>query len=105
MVIQLHPKSRGTVTLRSADPRDKPRIALNLLSHADDYADLRRGIAAVRRVVAAEPLAAMVSRETKPGEAARDDAALDAFIRDNLRVTQHPSAPARWARSPTRSSG
>ncbi|MBO9499513.1 MAG: GMC family oxidoreductase N-terminal domain-containing protein [Novosphingobium sp.] len=90
MVIQLHPKSRGQVTLRSSDPRDKPRIALNLLSHPDDYADLRRGIEAVRQVFAAEPLASMVSHETKPGTAADNDASLDAFIRDNLRITQHP---------------
>ena len=91
MVIQLHPKSRGTVSLRSADARDHPRVSLNLLSHPDDYAELRRGVAAVRSIFAAQPLASLISHELRPGPDARDDAALDDFIRANLRLTQHPA--------------
>ena len=90
MVIQLHPKGRGSVTLRSAEPLDPPRVRLNLLSHPDDFADLRRGIAAVRDIFAAPPLAELASAETRPGPEAGDDAGRDAFLRENLRLTQHP---------------
>jgi choline dehydrogenase len=90
MIIQLHPESRGSLELRSADPGDKPKIRLNLLSHERDYAELRRGIAAVRSVFAAKPVANLVTRETKPGADKTSDSALDEWIRQNLQITQHP---------------
>jgi choline dehydrogenase len=86
MVIQLHPESRGHVELRSADPFDKPKITLNLLSTERDYAELRGGIEAARRVFGAQPLAGMVTAETKPGK----DADLNEFIRNGVGITQHP---------------
>ncbi|MGD9812806.1 MAG: GMC family oxidoreductase, partial [Sphingobium sp.] len=95
MVMQLHPESRGTVELRSADPFAKPRIDLNLLSTPNDFGEMRRGVAAVRRIFAQRPLANMVTAELSPGPAASDDAALDAFMRGNLRITQHPVGTCR----------
>lgn len=38
--VLLHPRSRGTVRLASADPHDKPVIDPRYLSHPDDMADL-----------------------------------------------------------------
>lgn len=96
MVMQLHPESRGTVELRSADPLDKPRIDLNLLSTPTDFADIRGGIAAVRKIFAASPLRAMVGAEIAPGK----DADLDAFIRGNLKITQHPTGTCRMGEDP-----
>ncbi|MFV3075343.1 GMC family oxidoreductase [Niveispirillum fermenti] len=95
MVIQLHPESRGQVTLRSADPGDKPRVHLNLLSHERDYAELRRGIRVLRTLFGSGPLASLATRETKPGIDRQSDADLDAFIRANLRITQHPVGTCR----------
>lgn len=95
MVIQLHPESRGQVALRSADPVDRPRVQLNLLSHERDYAELRRGIRALRDLFGTGPLATLASHETKPGVACQSDQDLDAFIRANLRITQHPVGTCR----------
>jgi len=95
MVIQLHPESRGQVTLRSADPAAAPRIALNLLATPRDFADIRGGIAATRAIFAAPPLCERVGAELAPGAGAVEPAALDAFIRENLRVTQHPAGTCR----------
>ncbi|MBT2187323.1 GMC family oxidoreductase [Sphingobium nicotianae] len=100
MVMQLHPESRGTVELRSADPAERPRIDLNLLSTPNDFAELRGGVAAVRRIFASAPLADMVSGERAPGAAAQDDASLDQFIRDNLKITQHPCGTCRMGEDP-----
>jgi len=47
---------RGRLELRSADPFDRPKIALNLLATENDCAELRRGIAAVRKLFATPPL-------------------------------------------------
>lgn len=90
MVIQLHPESRGRLELRSADPFERPKIALNLLSTRNDFAELRRGIAAARKLFSTPPLAGQIAAEIKPGAALQSDAALDAYLRDNVRVTQHP---------------
>jgi choline dehydrogenase len=96
MVMQLHPESRGSVTLRSADPLDKPRVDLNLLSTAGDFADIRGGIAAVRRIFAQPPLSDLVEAEISPGA----NAALDDFIRNNLKITQHPAGTCRMGEDP-----
>jgi choline dehydrogenase len=96
MVMQLHPESRGTVELRSTDPLAKPRIDLNLLSTPTDFADIREGIAAVRKIFAASPLREMVETEIAPGS----DADLDDFIRNNLKITQHPSGTCRMGEDP-----
>jgi choline dehydrogenase len=90
MVIQLHPESRGRLELRSADPFDRPRISLNLLATENDCAELRRGIAAVRKLFATAPLAGLIANEIKPGPHVSDDESLDAYLRANLRITQHP---------------
>lgn len=95
MVMQLHPESRGTVELRSADPLDRPRIDLNLLSTERDYADIRGGIAAVRRIFAAAPLTEMVTREISPGADADTEERLNGFIEQSLRITQHPAGTCR----------
>ena len=90
MVIQLHPESRGRLELRSADPFERPKIALNLLATENDFAELRRGVATVRKLFATPPLAPLIKSEIKPGPDVVDDAALDAYLRANVRVTQHP---------------
>ncbi len=96
MVMQLHPESRGTVELRSSDPFATPRIDLNLLSTPTDFADIRGGIAAVRKIFAASPLREMVEKEIAPGSGAD----LDDFIRHNLKITQHPTGTCRMGEDP-----
>lgn len=100
MVMQLHPESRGTVRLGSADPFARPVVDLNLLSTPGDFADIRGGIAATRRIFAQAPLADMVRAELVPGPERRDDVALDGFIRDNLKITQHPCGTCRMGEDP-----
>ncbi|WP_428831166.1 choline dehydrogenase [Brucella melitensis] len=41
-------KSRGSVTLRSANPREKPVIKFNYMSHEDDWADFRHCVRMTR---------------------------------------------------------
>jgi choline dehydrogenase len=89
-VCQLYAKSRGRVTLRSADPGDAPRIALNLFSHDDDFRTMRAALRAARRLYAMPPLAALIDSETLPGAALRSDAELDDAIRALGGITHHP---------------
>lgn len=88
--VVLHPKSRGTVTLRSADPAAKPRIRFNCLADPDDLTTLRRGLRAARRIYATSPQSDLIESEVAPGVDVDSDAALDAYIRATAGVTQHP---------------
>ena len=88
--VVLHPRSRGRLTLRSADPRAPPRIALNLFSEAEDLATAQRGVALARRVYRTEPQARLTGREIRPGADIDTSEKLAAYIRANAGVTQHP---------------
>ncbi|HUE11086.1 MAG TPA: GMC family oxidoreductase N-terminal domain-containing protein [Steroidobacteraceae bacterium] len=88
--VVLHPESRGRVTLRSADPNDKPRIRLNALATDADLATARRGVRLARRIYATPPQSALIAHECSPGADIESDSALNAYIRARAGVTQHP---------------
>jgi choline dehydrogenase len=89
-IVVLHQKSRGRLSLNSANPKDPPRILLNLFEHPDDLETAKRGIEAARHIYGTRPQADLVARETAPGAALKTDAELDAYIRATASVTQHP---------------
>jgi choline dehydrogenase len=91
----LHPRSRGRVTLRSADPTDPPRISWNLLDDPYDLDTLRGGLKTVRAIFAAEPLSGIVAREVSPGRRYSGDAELDQWIRNNCQTASHPAGTCR----------
>ena len=92
-------KSRGAVTLRSADPRDPPRILFNYMSHPDDWDEFRTAIRLTREIFATEPMAGYVDHEIQPGADAQSDAALDAVIREHAESAYHPCGTARMGRA------
>ncbi len=91
----LHPRSRGRVSLRSADPAAAPRISWNLLSDPYDLDTLRAGLKTVRAVFAAEPLNSIVAREVSPGPSFGSNAELDEWIRNNCQTASHPAGTCR----------
>ena len=88
-------KSRGWVKLRSKDPRDPPRIFLNMFSAPGDMAGMIRSICLTREIYAQEPLARLITQETMPGEELQGDAQLEAFIRENATHRAHPACSCR----------
>ncbi|MEO8778651.1 MAG: GMC family oxidoreductase N-terminal domain-containing protein [Rhodanobacter sp.] len=95
MICQLHPHSRGWVKLRSSDPTDFPQIHLNLFSRTEDFAIMRRGIRATRVIYRSGAQAELTGAEIAPGMDINSDAELDAYIRANAGVTQHPVGTCR----------
>jgi choline dehydrogenase len=85
----VQPDSRGRMELRSADPRDKPRISLNLMAERSDVDALVRSVEMVREVYATDPLASLISHEVVPGPEVRSKAAIEQWLRDTLIVTHH----------------
>lgn len=90
--VLLHPESTGTVTLRSADPRDKPAILFNLLSTEGDRAAFRRMVRFTRELFSRPEAAALVTREILPGPDVQSDAEIDAFVRQMIGTAMHPTS-------------
>lgn len=91
-------KSRGAVTLRSADPRTAPVIRFNYMSHPDDWEEFRRCVRLTREIFAQPAMAAHVRREIQPGVDVQTDAQIDAFIREHAESAYHPCGTARIGR-------
>jgi choline dehydrogenase len=76
----LHPRSRGHVALKRADPHAPPAIVAGHLADPDDVAPLISGIRLLRRIFATPPLADLVADEVRPGAPVREDAALRDYV-------------------------
>ena len=88
--LQLRPEGAGSITLRSTDPRDPPRIRLGLLRTHSDRLMAREMLRFTRRFFATAPVAELVSRELAPGPDAREDEEIDAYIRTSMHTGMHP---------------
>ena len=88
----LRPKSRGRLSLASADAETKPRIEANYLGDPEGF-DLRvmRECVRLSREILAQPAFAPYRGEERfPGAATKDEAAIDAFIRRKAESIYHP---------------
>jgi choline dehydrogenase len=94
-VADLRPASRGTIDLVSADPRDRPRIAPNYLSHEDDLRKLVEGLRILRGIAAQAPIGAFIDSEIQPGPAAVSDEELAAYCRASAVTTFHMAGTCR----------
>jgi choline dehydrogenase len=90
--------SRGSVTLRSADPADAPVIRFNYMSHDKDWSDFRKCIRLTREIFAQPAFAPYYKHEIQPGEALQSDEDLNGFIRDHVESAYHPCGTARMGR-------
>lgn len=88
-------KSRGSVTLRSPDPKAPPKILFNYMSHEDDWRDFRHCIRLTREIFSQEAFRSYCDGEIAPGAHVTSDAALDDFIRQNVESAYHPCGTCR----------
>ncbi len=91
-------RSRGAVTLRSADPMVPPKILFNYMQDPEDWVDFRRCIRLTREIFGQEAFRPFVKHEIQPGSAVESDAALDAFISEHVESAYHPCGTARMGR-------
>ena len=87
----LHPDSRGEILLRSADPRNPPRICYNFFSAPDDLPRLRAGFRIARDLVHRSALDPYRDVETNPGDRVQSDAEIDAWLRATVITAHHPA--------------
>jgi choline dehydrogenase len=82
--------SRGEITLRSADPKEDPRIFFNYMSHEKDWGDFRRAIRLTREIFAQDAFKPYYKHEIQPGTDCQTDDELDGFIREHAESAYHP---------------
>jgi choline dehydrogenase len=91
-------KSRGSVSLRSADPKDNPVIRFNYMSEPSDWEDFRACIRLTREIFAQQAMQPFVKHEIQPGPDFDSDAQIDSFLRDHAESAYHPCGTARMGR-------
>ena len=92
-------KSRGAVTLRSPDPRAKPKILFNYMAHPDDWRDFRHCIRLTRDIFSQAAFDPFRGEEISPGKAVQSDDELDDFIRTHVESAFHPCGTCRMGRA------
>ncbi len=92
-VAVVKPDSRGSLTLRSRDPREQPEIDCNFLAEDRDARRMLEGVKLARKIGRNPALARFVELEIMPGDAVGDDQLAD-VIAANLASYGHPAATA-----------
>jgi choline dehydrogenase len=91
----LHPRIRGRIGLRSADPDARPVIEHELIGDADDLRDVLRGMVESRRIMSQSPMTDLIGERFDPERGCRTDADWEAFVRENVTYGAHPVGTCR----------
>jgi choline dehydrogenase-like flavoprotein len=93
--ILLHPKSRGSIRLRSNDPFAAPAIDPNYFADASDRKLLLDGVRLCRRIARAKAFDEFRGSEVWPGSPSDSDAEMEAFVRRTAETIYHPVGTCR----------
>ena len=91
-VSQLQVESRGSVAIRSADPREAPSIRYNYLATERDRNVMVEGLKLVRRLAATPPLRDYIELEYRPGPSVQSDDDLLQYCRETGVTVFHPTS-------------
>ncbi len=94
-VCVLRPKSRGNLTLQSANPASPLKIEFNFLSEEEDVQTLLNGMRVARKIIAAPAFDQHRGEELHPGRAVTEDAELLQKCKDRLGLVYHPSGTCK----------
>lgn len=86
----LHPRTTGSVRLRSLDPTDAPAVSFEAFGDEDDIGVLAQGCETIRRVYSTNPLKRYVVRELVPGATVEDGAGWEDYLRRKAWNGFHP---------------
>jgi choline dehydrogenase len=85
----LHPKSRGTVSLSSKDPKAPPIIQPNFLSEKEDLDYLVKGGKMVFKIMEQEPLQKFTKQNGLPIDRSSDENLIE-HIKKTVETVYHP---------------
>ena len=89
------PRSRGTIRLRSSNPRDAPIIDHPLVGSAEDIRTLIDGARVMRGIFHSPQLREHVQKEYLPGEAVTSDEQWEGYVRAGSFAMYHPVGTCR----------
>ncbi len=90
--------SRGSVTLNSANPDDKPKIQFNYMSKPQDWEDFRHCIRLTRSIFGQAAFDTFRGTEIQPGIDIQSDEQLNSFIMNNVESAYHPCGTCKIGR-------
>ncbi|MBH0011801.1 choline dehydrogenase [Pseudoalteromonas sp. NZS100_1] len=89
------PKSRGSVTIASANPEQPPTILFNYLEHQDDIEGFRACVRLTRDIIEQSVFDEYRDEEIQPGKHIQTDEEIDAFVRQAVESAYHPSCSCK----------
>lgn len=92
---QLRPKSTGWLHIQSTDPLQDPLIEPNYLTHEEDQRSVIEALRLSRKIMDQSAIEGYVKRETRPGIAVQDEAALLDYIKACGQTSWHPIGTCR----------
>lgn len=95
---QIRPRSRGEVTLLSADPAANPRVAPRYFSEAYDLEAITDGTMAALDIMAQPAIAKFVAARHTPGPSLRTREEIRAFCVKDAHAALHPAGTCRIGR-------
>jgi choline dehydrogenase len=94
-VCQLRPQSRGSIHIKSNDPRRHPAIQPNYLATRGDQQTIIDGLKLIRRISQSASIQPYISSEFLPGPQVSSDQELLQFARDKGNTIFHPSGTCK----------
>lgn len=97
------PTSRGAIMIRTANPRDYPRIVANALSTEADTQEMLAAVKFVRRIADQPAMKEFIVEEILPGPSVTSDQALIQDFRKRSGTVYHPVSTCRMGPEPATS--
>jgi choline dehydrogenase len=96
----MYSDARGTIRLKSADPRDHPRLRFNYLSTDQDHREWVEAIRVARHILGQDAFREYDGGETSPGPSVATDEEILAWVARDAETALHPSCTARMGTDP-----
>jgi len=91
----MYSDARGSVTLKTTDPRDHPALRFNYLSTSQDRREWVESIRVARDILGRPAMAPFDGGETSPGASVQTDDQILDWVRHDAETALHPSCTAR----------
>lgn len=94
------PESRGTVLLKSGDPKVQPAIRANYFGRYEDLRAMREGFKITRNIIAQKAFDLLRDQEYSPGAEVRTDQEIEAYLRRTVQSVYHPVGTCKMGSDP-----